>query len=130
MRVERGARVAVIRWTYDKGGEDLSKSAQFAAYDGGGLKHGHGGSVLMGKVAIRRGGHRQGSHIGGSGQICGRLNCIGSAKEASTSNACTDHGGKGHVICEGLCSISTWRGGGEEPPEDIKSPGHDGVSWS
>ena len=24
-------------------------------------------------------------------------------------NACTDHGGKGHVICEGLCSVSTWR---------------------
>ena len=41
-------------------------------------------------------------------------------------NACTDHGGKGHVICEGLCSVSTWRGGGEKPPEDIKSPGHDG----
>ena len=57
-------------------------------------------------------GKGKGATSGGSGQICGRLNCIGSAKEASTST---------HALI-----MDTWRGGGEKPPEDIKSPGHDG----
>ena len=37
------------------------------------------------KLLSDREGTGKGATSGGSGQICGRLNCIGSAKEASTS---------------------------------------------
>ena len=44
---------------------------------------------------------------GGSGQICGRLNTIGSANEASTSTHALIMEARGMSSVRGLCSVST-----------------------
>ena len=67
---------------YNEGGKDLSKSANLL----------HTTEVVRDMfmeevfLLVKEGeGKGKGATSGGSGQICGRLNFIGSAKEASTS---------------------------------------------
>ena len=63
----------------------------------------------------------KGATSGGSGQICGRLNCIGSAKEASTSTHALIMEARGMSSVRACVVSVPGEEEGKKPPE-ISSP--------